>query len=227
MRVLNLVIVLVVIAAIGACVVAYFDIAPVPVLSDVAWKIKGYGAASTPDEALDRFKKGLEARNYLAASRFLDGDYQIQFRKQAKVSEKLAKAIDNFRSAGQDRSLIDPRVEAILAVLEPWPKSISIKDVKPPEGDSTTAKLTTESSSRLLGKGGLIVRLKKSGGSWRIDIPLDPVSRAHFDEIEEHGQGFVNALDVVKNRMKGDATTKENVFGDLREEVNKVKKIVP
>ena len=35
-------------------------------------------------------------------------------------------------------------------------------------------------------------------------------------------QKLVNALDAVRSRMKTDATTKENVYSDLREELSKV-----
>ena len=39
-------------------------------------------------------------------------------------------------------------------------------------------------------------------GYWRIEMPLDPASRALFEEIDRYGQDYVNALDVVKDRMK-------------------------
>jgi hypothetical protein len=218
MRVLNLVIILVVIALIGACVVAYFDFMHVPVLSDLAWKLKGYGAADTPDEALDRFKKAMENRNYVAAARFLDGDYQLQFRKQAKISEQLAKRIENFRSVAKDFGISSDKIEELLALLEPFPKKLTAEDVKKTD-DKATAILKLEGSSRIGWPTRMPVNLKKTDGRWVLDLPLDAKARAHFDWLDRHAKNVDTALKVVINRMKTDAVTKENVLADLRQEL--------
>jgi hypothetical protein len=223
MRVMKLFIVLVLIAAIGAVVVAFLDLYPIPVLSEFAYGIKGYGLAKTPDEALERFNKALEARNYNMATRYLDGECQTQMRKQAKVAERLAKAIDNFRNAAKDRGLNPPEVELMLASVEPFPSRISTKEVKT-SGDTATAFIAAESSARAFPRTGQIYPLKKVDGYWRIELPLDPGSRTIFDDLDRYGQGYANALDVVKNRMKSDATTKENVRGDLKTEFEQVRK---
>jgi hypothetical protein len=223
MRVLNLFIVLVLIAAIGAVVVAFLDLYPIPYLSEFAYGVKGYALAKTPDEALERFNKALEARNYNMAARYLDGDYQTQMRKNAKVAERLAKAVDNFRNAAKDRGLNSDKVEVYLAALEPFPSHISTKDVKE-SGDNATAVIAAESSSRLMPRVGVVIKLKKVDGYWRIELPLDAGSRALFEEIDRFGQDYVNALDAVKDRMKNSAVTKENVFGDLKQEIEKIKK---
>ena len=225
MRILHLFLIILLIAVVGAVACAWFDIVPVPVLTDVAYNMKGYGEAKTPDEALERFNKALEARNYKMASRYLDGDFQVAFRKQAKVAEKLAKAIDNFRHACKDRSLNSDRVEAILLVLEPLPSRVSVPET-PKEsagGDKAVARITAEKSARIGGKAGLLITLKKVEGAWKIELPLDAAWRALFDDLDHNGQAYVNALDVVKERMKAGATTEETVFTDLRDEVKKVK----
>jgi len=223
MRVLHLFIIIVVLLAIGAVGAAFFDLATVPVLSEVAYGVKGYGLAKTPDEALERFKKALEDRNYKMAARFVDGDYAVQLRQHAKVAGRLGNAIDNFRSTAKDRSLAGDKVELALAALEPFPKTIkTINVVKSESGDKATAVITSESSSRLGFKTGRAVSLKKTEDVWRIEIPLTPVDRALFDELDKNGQDYVNALDVVKNQMKTDATTKENVSRELLSELEKV-----
>jgi hypothetical protein len=225
MRVLNLFIVLILLVAIGAVVVAFLDLYPIPYLSDFAYGVKGYALAKTPDEALDRFNKALEARNYNMAARYLDGDFQVQMKKNAKVAERMGKAIDNFRSAAKDRALNSDKVEAYLALLEPFPSRISTKDVKESAGgDTAVAVISSESSSRLVPAVGEKLALKKVDGYWRIELPLTPVARARFEEIDRFGQDYVNALDVVNRDMKTDATTKENVFGHLKQKIEEVKK---
>jgi len=145
----------------------------------------------------------------------------VQLRKQAKVAGRLGKAIDNFRSTAKDRSLINDKVELMLARIEPFPKTISVKDVKT-EGDKAAALIVSETTSRFVPRAGLPVALKKTDGIWRIDLPLTGNAREILDYLERNGQDVVNALDTVKKDMKTEATTKENVASALREELNKV-----
>jgi hypothetical protein len=219
MRVLHLFIILIVIALIGACLVSYFDLVQVPVLSETAWKIKGYGPADTPDDALEKFNKALEDRNYKAASRYLDGDYQVQFRKQAKMAEKLGKTIDNFRSVAKDFGVNANKIEELLLVLERFPKRINTKDIKKTDDSSAVAVITSEGGSRLVGPEVKVLKLKKVEGRWVLDIPLSPINRANLDWIDRHGQNVVNAVKGVTTRMKNDAVTKENVYNDLKQEL--------
>src|SRR5262245_35787709 len=182
MRVLHLVIILAILGLIALAGLAFFDAAPIPALNDMAWKMKGWGPAKTPDEALEKYKKALADRNYNAASRYLEGDYQIQFRKIAKPAQRLAEATDNFRHAGTDRGYIDDKVDKLLYSLEPFPKTISIKDVKTSEsGDTATALLTTDTPSLAIPPGGMVVALKKKDDVWHLDIPLTPAWRGYFE----------------------------------------------
>src|SRR5439155_2898781 len=128
MRVLHLVLIVGFVVIVGAVGAAFLDLAEVPVLSELARGVKGYGLAKTPDEALERYKKALEERNYEMAARYIDDDYAVQLRKQAKIAGRLGKAIDNFRSTAKDRSLINDKVELMLARIELFPKTISVKD---------------------------------------------------------------------------------------------------
>lgn len=221
MRVLHVILIVAVVTVVGAVGAAWFEVAEVPVLTEMARGVKGYGLAKTPDECLERYKKALEARNYEMATRFMDGDYAIQLRKQAKVTSRLGKAIDNFRSAAKDRGYINDKVEASLALIEPYPKTISVKDVKA-DGDKATAIIVAESSSRMIPQQGMLVNLKKTDGIWRLDLPLTTDQRGLLDSIEKYAQDYVNALDSVKTRMKTDATTKENVANDLLDEFVKI-----
>ncbi len=153
MRLLTLFLVLLLIVVIGAGVVAWFDLAPVPVLTEWAYSMKGYGKASTPDEALDRFNKALQARDYEMAARFLDGDFAVELRKQAKVATRLARAIDNLRHACKDRALNADEVERILATLEPFPQRISKEQVQ--EVKKLTGFVLTDKSFSALKDAGM------------------------------------------------------------------------
>src|SRR5262249_30812469 len=193
MRVLHLVLIVGFVVVVGAVGAGFLDLAEVPFLIEFARRVKAYSRAKTPDEALDRYKKALEERNYEMAARYLDGDYAVQLRKQAKVAGRLGKAIDTFRSTAKDRSLINDKVELMLARIEPFPKTISVKDVKT-EGDKAAALIVSETPSRFVPRSGLPVALKKTDGIWRIDLPLTGNAREILDYLERNGQDVVNAL---------------------------------
>ncbi len=234
MRILHLVLIILFIGVLGAIGAAWFDLAPVPVLSDLAWKMKGYAPADTSEEAIERFGKALESRNYKAAQRYLDGEYQRKFRDDAKIATKLAEALDNFRSTAKVGGIDSDKVEDQIKVVEPFPKYF--KSVKKVGGSDESKEVVytveEEWSSPRLPKYPRTVKVKKVEGAWRLDVSLDeivaphyPITRRdHLQIIDRNGQNLVNALNVVKNRMKTDATTKENVAADLKDELEKAMK---
>ena len=108
--------------------------------------------------------------------------------------------------------------------------AIALPEERPYSGLKDLAGLRIATSypqltKRYLAQQGVsaeVVTLKKTDDIWRIEIPLTPRHRAIFDELETNGQDYVNRLDVVKNRMKTDATTKDDVFRDLLSELEQV-----
>src|SRR5262245_37570001 len=183
--------------------------------------LKGYKEARTPDEAMDYFNKAMENRDYSEAANYLDGEYAVQFRKVADKAEKLGKAIDDFRYAMEKHGIRSPRVDTLLAGLEPFPKRLRVTDNIKKKGEEAIAPVAVETGSQLRAIGATAVPLKREGEQWKIVLLLTPAVRLIFDDIDKHGQDYVNALTVVRNRMRTDATTKENVANDLQEELRK------
>src|SRR5262249_18817337 len=63
------------------------------------YKIEGYGYAQTPNEAIDRFQKALQKRDYEAAARFCGGEYNEWIRKMTRDATKLSKGVNNLSDA--------------------------------------------------------------------------------------------------------------------------------
>jgi hypothetical protein len=115
--------IVVILAAVVAAGVFYFapDARPEFVK---AWIRKGQGLtpAKTPDEAIDKFKKAIKARDYEAASLYCTADYAEQMRKCAKAANRLGKAIDDLLYNVEDVAAINtPKGKLVLALLEPFP----------------------------------------------------------------------------------------------------------
>jgi hypothetical protein len=184
--------------------------------------IKGYKEAKTPDEAMDYFNKAMEDRDHNEAANYLDGDYAIQFRKVADKAEKLAKAIDNFRHGMENQGIRSDKVNDMLARLEPFPKRLRVLNMNKQGDDTATATVSVE-TGQLRAVGESAIPLKREAEQWKIALPLTQSVRLIFDDIDRYGQDYVNAINVVKNRMRTDATTKENVAKDLDEELRKAR----
>lgn len=190
----------------------------------VKQQAKGYKEAKTANEAMDYFNKALENRDYESAADYLTGDYAVQFRKIAPKASKLAKAIDDFKSAMTEHNIKSDKALVKLGALEPFPKQLKVIDVKT-KGDKAEATVVPENGVRKAAAGPQqIMPLQRDNDQWKLAPPLTPAHRTNFDHIDKYGQDYVNALNVVKNRMKTDATTKENVFNDLKEELDKATK---
>ncbi|MBI1917225.1 MAG: hypothetical protein HYS12_21175 [Planctomycetes bacterium] len=186
--------------------------------------LKGYKEAKTPDEAMDYFNKAMESRDYNEAANYLDGEYAVQFRKVADKAEQLAKAIDDFRHAMEQHGIRSDKANAMLADREPFPKRLRVVDTIQKKGDdAAVAPVAVETGSQLRAVGTAAIPLKREAEQWKIVLALTPAVRLIFDDIDRNGQDYVNAINVVKNRMKTDATTKDNVAKDLEEELRKAR----
>lgn len=186
---------------------------------------KGYKEAKTPEEAMQYVNKALEDRDYEAAADYLSGEFGIQLRKVAPKASKLAKAIDDFKYAMGQQNIKSEKATAMLLLIEPLPKRLKVGDVKT-KGDTDAVAAVVPESGVTNGPRGPSenVALKRENDQWKVLWPFSAKARADFDHIDKYGQDYVNALNVVKGRMKADATTKENVSKDLEEELKKVTK---
>lgn len=190
-------------------------------------EVQGYKEAKTPNDALEYVNKALEDRNYSIVADYLAGEYGVQLRKVADKASKLAKALDDFKYAMEHHNVKSPKVTALLSELEPFAKHLKVSDVKQ-KGDNDAVAVVDAESGILNGAPptarNLLIPLKRENDQWKLALPLTPAARAKFELYDKYGQDYVNALNVVKNRLKTDATTKENVFNDLEEEIKKATK---
>jgi hypothetical protein len=194
-----------------------------PFVVDAWYMVKGYGPASTPEEAVERFSKALEARNYHAAARYLEGDWPSNLRRVADKAEKVYKGVDSLRSVASDHGVKPEKTEPELLRLEQLPKKLGTKDWKKSE-DSATVTLTYDWDSRYAPARSNKVALKKVDGKWKLELPLDSVYKAHLDDLDRNGLEYANALESIKNQVKNDPGARLEAGKELKTLIDKIQR---
>jgi hypothetical protein len=203
---------------------------------------KGYKPARTPQEALDRFTEAIKDRDYEAAATYCDGDYSEQVRKAAPGARALGKAIDDLKHNMDQEGVKSDKVKFVLALLEPFPRSVKVLDMKTRGDAQAFAVIAEEDGGRLRVDGNFedwrlnpqllralvrglqpTVELRRVGegdnAHWKILFPVTPDLRNSVAYLQENGSNYARALDKVKYALKRDAATKSDLERELRYEL--------
>lgn len=207
-------------------------------------RAKGYTPATSPNDALDKFKQAIDKRDYRAASLYISGDYKEWFDKGRVEAESLANEIDNLRSALNAHKVSSDRGQFVLFLLDPFPRNFRFtvqessggtiahldwkeeltrypgQSFQSLQGWQLDARIMNSLLARVAALGPIQVSLKKeSDGFWRIQFPVQIGERRLADTVafvRKNGGNFKNALQGVKNDVKNNPTTKENFESALK-----------
>jgi hypothetical protein len=103
-------------------------------------QVKGYTPAKTPNEALDKFREACKDRDYNVAASYCTGPYLEQISKAADPASELGKQVDALSGLIDDRGINSKDSKDCLRVLDPFPSSFDVLEVKE-EGDTATATI--------------------------------------------------------------------------------------
>lgn len=180
----------------------------------------GYGPAKTPEEAIEKFKKAVRARDYPQAVKYVGGTYGEQLQRGAEAAKELGKAIDALGAAADKRGIkLTDKVKVLLVSIEPFPTSF---DSSPPQ------KHGEEHATATLSQPGfwkVTVELKPEGQgderSWKIFIPSSPwVVRGQVNHLLDKHKDYARALEKITDRLKDKSiTTKDELETELRSEL--------
>jgi len=240
MRVVSLVVILLIVGAIGAGV--YYR--------DYLFKVaKGAVPAKSADEACSKFKQFIKDRDYESAAVYCTAEYAEQLRKAAKAGTELASAIDNLTAVMEDNGVKSARVGFILHLLQPFPKDLEYA-VKDDKATFTVKAQGVDASVDLAGwkdsvdpgmfwtylggppsVGGKVSptmtfegTVKKEGEFYKLAFPATPGVQQTVEKLKSEGQNYAKALTKVKQDVKTDATTKNDIEARLKSELNDAKK---
>jgi hypothetical protein len=195
----------------------------------------GFTPATSPEDALDKFKRALEKRDFETAALYCSGDYKEFIEKGSGDGKEIGDAVDALRAVMKDHGVKSDKAEFMLFSLDPFPP-FKIENVKKDGEEKATAQLNwTEEVLKHAGQGNpgwqinpriytsmlprvasnipLDVALKKGAdGSWTVVLPVQVVERHMRDQIEylrKNATNYRNALASLKTDVKNDPATKE------------------
>ncbi|MFO0881318.1 MAG: hypothetical protein U0840_28800 [Gemmataceae bacterium] len=213
-----------------------------------AWfrKARGFAPATTPTEALDRFREAIKIRDYETAAEFCDKEYREQILKVAGGATKLGEAIDSLTHNMDKNGVVNPKTKYMLRLLEPFPKTFKVLSVKEngntavafigeddiiPKLDSPVQQDFFTKHRHMLGallpnEVGIAwdrVDLVKEGDVWKIVIPVTTRLRLSVDTLKDNATNYANAIYQVRDEVKNNPVTKEGVQSELERRLNESK----
>jgi hypothetical protein len=98
-------------------------------------ELKGYGPAKSPREAMEKFLKSAQERQYKYAATYASKDYADKLLKLHDGARALGTAIDNVKSYLDDKQFGSDKTTQLLFMLDPFPAAyLKIGDVKEVKG---------------------------------------------------------------------------------------------
>lgn len=203
----------------------------------------GYKKADTPQVCAEMFRKAIREREYDIAADYVTQPYAEQLKKGAEPGKELGKSIDNLTDQLNSRGLMRDELQLVLFALDPFPKEVEITTadettstpkavlvIAAPKVGASTANsgkwnlkpemlntlVPTLGADRVMRTNKISFPMKKDGEVWKIDVSADTNLQTSVTTLKDKYKNFVNPLDDVKENLKTDATTKENVAGELK-----------
>ena len=209
----------------------------------------GFTPATTPQEAIDRFKDCIKKRDYETAGElYCAGKYREQILRVAKKAQDLGETIDSLVSNMDSQGVNNPNTKYMLKLLEPFPKTFTVVKITE-SGDTATAYLGKDEDDLkvdrplpndfVLKHGKLINSLvpynysgtpinvipliKDESGFWKVNFPVNERLMVSVEYLKENGTNYRNAIRQVSNEVKNDASTKEQIQAELERRLNESK----
>jgi hypothetical protein len=218
-----------------------------PVVKNWFRQASGFAPAKTPTEALDKFREAVKKRDYETAAEFCDKEYKEQMMKVAAGAKKLGDSIDSLAYNMDKHGVVNPKTKLMLRLLEPFPKTFKVLDVKETEKDKkATARIGEDDpvtgldtlprdffekhrhmiGALLPGEFGTnweYVDLVKETNGWKIVIPVTTRLRVSVDHLKDNATNYANGIKQVSDSVKNNPSTKEQVQSELERVLNESK----
>jgi hypothetical protein len=209
---------------------------------------KGFKAAQTPQECVDKFREAIKNRDYDAASTvYCTGLYAEQMKKAAAGATALGNAVDNLLHQMKVKEYDSDKVIGLLTLMEPFPLEFEVQGMK--EQDSTATCRLVETSKvdfkndpswynlkadtlfyRALVNGAfpanIPVTIKKVGDgkdkAWRLEIPVDGSGlniRGRVDRLVAKYKTYVKVLEKLKYEVTHEPMTKADLEQRVKTEL--------
>ncbi len=106
--------------------------------------IQGYKDAKTPLEAMDYFRKAIQARKYDTAAKYCTAEYAEQLQRAHKAAAEMGVVIDGIMGYIKEKGLNSDKAVSALTKLDAFPTWFKVKDTPTVKGDKATGTFDVE-----------------------------------------------------------------------------------
>jgi hypothetical protein len=206
---------------------------------------KGYTAAKTPTEAMDKFREAIHARDYKAASYYTTKNYGELLTKSHANARELGNYVDKIRNWGENKGLLTDKLKVALFWIDPFPKNIKSGEAPKLDGDKKAVGIYLwDPAYKLDGTPTNIqdmkeldlrmftnilkvnafqsgVKLVKDGDEWKLDIITTPQWEAEVSHFNDRARTYITGLeglwnDLNRERIDTKTGLENEVLGKLR-----------
>ncbi len=209
----------------------------------------GFTPATTPQEAVDRFKDCIKKRDYETAGElYCAGKYREQILRVAKKAKELGETIDSLASNMDSQGVNNPNTKYMLKLLEPFPKTFTVVKITE-TGNTAIAHLGRDEDdlkvdrplpNDFVNKHGRLINslvpfdysgtpinviplIKDESGFWKVNFPVNERLMVSVEYLKENGTNYRNAIREVRDEVKNNPVTKEDIQTRMESALNKSK----
>jgi hypothetical protein len=207
--------------------------------------LQGYHDAKTPQEAMDYFRKAVQARKYDTAAKYVTTAYAEQLKRAHEAASDMGALIDKLYNQMKNKGYNSDKAVTVLNMLDMFPTWFKVKDTPKEKDGKALGIYAPEDKTQVLGnlggiganwdkdmfsqplvpatingKLGLLVEgpvaIVKDGEIWKLDIPLAPGQANRIAHYIDHYKSYHTALSGVSSNFTNQRyETKEKFADDL------------
>lgn len=179
---------------------------------------KGYTKAETAEQALDKFREAIQARDYNSASYYVTKDYSDLLKKTHAKANELGGYLDKINDWGKEKGILTDKLKVALFYADPFPKNFKASPTKPKEeGGKASGSYVWDLPYTLDNPGATLqnetgldpkmfknilsyqafngkIDLVKEGDEWKISLVVGPQWVAEANHFNDRAQTYITGL---------------------------------
>lgn len=185
-------------------------------------QVRGFGPAQSADEAVDKFRSAIKARDYQTAAGYVSGGFATQLQRGGDAAKALGESIDGLTALADKFGIsLTQKVKTALALLDPsvvFAANFDSAKVTPKDSKSASANLTYPG-------GHLVVEVKKDADAWQIALQEPKDMHKAVDTLNSKYKDYCRSLDKVKEEIRSKSIiTKDDLESRLISELDLARK---
>jgi len=186
---------------------------------------KGYTAAKSPTEAMDKFREAIHARDYKSASYFTTKSYAELLTKSHANAKELGGYVDKIHNWGENKGLLTDKLKVTLYSIDPFPKNFKSGEAPKQDGDKKAVgaykwekpfewkgtpinfqdfkDLDQKMYTNILRVNAFqpVIKLVKDGEEWKLDIITTPQWEAEVSHFNDRARTYITGLEALWNDL--------------------------